>query len=48
MSTIQSFKKSTASQGPQLGYGCPLNPGDGKMKNDKDLMALTDFLGGGD
>lgn len=29
-----------------LGYGCPLNPGDGKVGDDRNLVALSGFLGG--
>lgn len=52
-SKIQTLKKQQPSKEgsppwEDLGYGCPPNPGEDKMKNDRDLMGLTGFLGGGD
>lgn len=32
---------------PPLGPGCPVNPGDGKVKDDGALVALAGFLGAG-
>lgn len=45
-STLKLRIINSLSRIPHLGNGCPLNPGEGKVKDDRDLTALIGFLGG--